>query len=139
MGAVNFVVGSEGCDYTSPAGKEYKLTGWTLEVIARHERYLEQRAENALAKMSIPQELKAEAYKELAFDIGSKFTCSYGSDIWDSSLKSLQGLAHLFSLLTGCKLAEATELLLSDDLSVQEAIFKANPRYRATAETPKAE
>lgn len=140
MGAVNFVVGSEGCSYISPQGKEYKLTGWTLEAISRQEQFVEERSFRAINRnQGIAEKDKAAALAILAHDYGANMQCSYGSAIFDGSLAKFPGIAHFFSVLAGCPLGEAYKLLQEDSEGVQEAVFKANPRYRATAETPKAE
>lgn len=139
MGAVNFAVGFEGCDYTSPSGKAYKLTGWTFEAKARQESFLEQRSFAVIDRMQCPLEEKAAARALLAKEIGAMFACSYGSKLWDESLSAMAGVAHFFSVLASCSFNEAQQLLSEDPEGVQEAIFKANPRYRATAENPKGQ
>lgn len=140
MGAVSFVVGSEGCSYTSPEGKEYKLSGWTLEAMGKQEAFIEERSMRILQRnKNIEEKDKAAAYAILAHDYGANMQCSYGTAIWDNSLARFPGIAHYFSVLAGCPLGEACKLLQADPEGVQEAVFKANPQYRATAETPKAE
>lgn len=139
MGAVNVVVGTEGCSYISPDGKEYKLTGWTLGAIAAQEQYLEQRSFEMLSRLRISPEDRAAAYAVLAKEMGASFSCSYGTKTWDNSLSAPAGIANFFHALSGCKLSEANQLMQEDGEGVQEAVFKANPHYRATAETPKAE
>lgn len=135
MGAVNHVVGYEGTTYTSPEGKDYQLTGWTVEAIARQEQYLEQRSFSALKRMEqVNEKDRAAAYAILAHDYGAKMSCSYGTDTWDRSLAMFPGIAHYFSVLSGCSLSEATRLMHIDSENVQEAVFRANPHFRATAE-----
>ncbi len=139
MGAVSFVIGSSGCDYVAPSGKTYKLSGWTLKAIAGQELYLEQRCYQSLNRLNIAKEDKAAAVALLAKDIGANMSCSYGSETWDKSLATFAGIANFFSLLAGCTIDEAFEAMEADSNGIQEAVFKANPRYRATAETPKTE
>lgn len=136
MGAVNFVVGTEGCTYTSPEGKEYKLSGWTLEAMGRQEAFIEERSMRILQRNQIAEKDRAAAYAILAHDYGANMQCSYGTAIWDGSLARFPGIAHYFSVLAGISLGEATKLLMADNEGVQEAVYKANPLYRREEGSP---
>lgn len=144
MGAVNYAVGVSGSEYVAPNGDTYKLTGWTYEAIGRHEAWIEKRCEEALLKMNLPKEERAEAFKRLAVDIGGNFICSYQSGKWDASLDSPIGFAHWFYELAKpnhpqLTLAKVFEMAEEDSKGMGDAMKNANPRFRATAETPKTE
>jgi hypothetical protein len=140
MGAVAFVVGSDGSTYTV-GEKVYELTGWTLEAMAAHEKYLEKRAEDSISRSSLPTELKAAALVAHSERVAA-FKYSYGSDVFSESLKSFPGLGHFFWQLAkvktpALKLAEAVALVQADPGGVSQAVNDADPQNRATAENPK--
>lgn len=145
MGAVNYAVGVAGAEYTAPNGDVYKLSGWTWEAISTHELWLERRCEDALTRMTtLTKEEKIETAKKLAIDIGANFICSFQTKLWDSSMENGHGFGHWFYVLAKpakpkLTIQEAVTIVRDDPEGTQEAVYKANPRYRATAEPPKAE
>lgn len=135
MGAVSFAVGAEGSTYVAKDGTEYHLTGWTLDAIAQHERFLEQRAVDALNRLKLTGEQRAAAQAALAQDI-AVFAFAYGGERFDKSLKTIEGLSHFFWQLAKAeiKLVDAQKLTRDDPAGVQEAVYYADPTNRPTVE-----
>jgi hypothetical protein len=139
MGAVSFAVGAEGATYKAGDGTEHQLTGWTLGAIAQHERFLEQRAVDAIARQKLPNDQRAAAHAALAKEIAC-FALSFGGEVFDKSLRGFDGLAHFFYQLgkeAGLTQAKAAELVKADPAGLLEAVYAADPTNRATAENPK--
>jgi hypothetical protein len=138
MGAVRFAVGAEGSTYQAQDGTEYQLTGWTFDAIGQHERYLEQRAVDAINRLKLTPEQRSQAYAALMERIAC-FCLSYGTEVFDKSLSGLDGMAHFFWQLAKphhpeLALAKAQEMARADGVGLLEAVYLANPRNRATAE-----
>lgn len=136
MGAVSFAVGAEGSTYRS-GDNVYTLTGWTLGAIANHERYLEQRAYDALARLKMPPDARSAASAALVEDIAC-FTFAYGGEKWSRSLTRVEGLAHFAWQLMQpnhdkLTMDEVLKMVEADAENVSEAVYSADPRNRATA------
>lgn len=136
MGAISFAVGAEGCTYNHE-GKDYRLTGWTLGAIADHERFLEQRAFDALSRLKMSPEQRASAVSSLAEDMAC-FAFAHGGEKFSKSLLTVGGLAHFFWCLArpnhnDLTLQECLKMVDSDPMGVQQAVNDADPRNRATA------
>jgi len=143
MGAVSFAVGADGSTYKASDGTLYHLTGWTLGAIAQHERYLEQRAVDAIARLKLTPEQRAQAQAALAEKIAT-FSLSYGSDAFDRSLRGYEGLGHFFWQLAREKhpdleLEKAVAIVRDDPAEVLDAVYAADPQNRATADKPKGQ
>lgn len=137
MGAVSFAVGAEGSTYTH-GEKVYHLSGWTLGAIANHERFLEQRAYDALARLKMTPDARSVAIATLAEDIAC-YVFAYGGERWSKSLTRVEGLAHFaWQLMLPAheklSLAEVQKLVTDDPDGMSEAVYNADPRNRATAE-----
>lgn len=144
MGAVSFAVGVAGSTYQAGDGTKYQLTGWTLGAIAAHERFLEQRAVDAISRLRLTPEQRSQAHAALAEKMAC-FALSYGTEQFDKSLRSYDGLAHFFWQLVRpnhpeLEIEKAAELARADVGGVLEAVYAADPQNRATAEAkPKTE
>lgn len=136
MGAVSFAVGAEGSTYTVD-NQNYTLTGWTLGAIADHERYLEQRSYDAMARIKMMPDARAAATAVLAEDIAC-FAFAYGGERFSKSLTTVGGCAHFAWRLmlpahAELKLADVHKLTEADPVGMLEAVYSADPRNRATA------
>lgn len=140
MGAVSFAAGVVGSTYT---GKDasYTLSGWTLEAIGQHERFLENRAVAFINGVKLSNDQRTAALASVAKSVAS-FEYGYGGETFDKSLKTYWGLAHFFWQLAKpahpkLTLAECEEMVKEDAAKIQEAVYLADPQNRATAEPPK--
>lgn len=138
MGAVSFSVGAEGSTYEH-GGVTYTLTGWTLGAIANHERFLEQRAYDAIARLKMTPDARATAIASLAEDIAC-FTFAYGGERFSKSLLSVGGLAHFAWQLMkpaheSLTLDKVIAMVNDDAGGLNDAVYNADPRNRVTAET----
>lgn len=138
MGAISFVVGAVGSVYKSPDGKEYQLSGWELGIIADYERYLEQRAIDALSRQKLTPEQRSAAMAYLAEDIAC-FAFSYPGERFNRSLRHIEGLGYFFWLLIGKKvtLEVARGLVVNEPDKVLEAVYMADPPNRVPETTTK--
>lgn len=142
MGAVSFAVGAEGSTYHN-GDNVYTLTGWTLGAIAHHERFLEQRAYDALSRLKMPPDARSAASAALVEDIAC-FAFAYGGEKWSRSLTRVEGLAHFAWQLMRpnhdkLTLDEVLKMVEADAENVSEAVYAADPRNRATAEPLKTQ
>lgn len=137
MGAVSFAIGTEGSTYAK-GETVYTLTGWTLDAIGNHERWLEKRAVDTVNRMPLSNDQKTAALGAVAKGIAC-FEYGYGGESFDKSLKTYWGLGHFFWQLSRpahpkLTLAECEAMVKDDPQGVQEAVYLADPQNRATAE-----
>lgn len=136
MGAVSFAVGAEGSTYIVD-GTTYTLSGWTLGAIADHERFLEQRAYDAMSRIKMMPDARAAATAVLAEDIAC-FAFAFGGERFSKSLTTVPGCAHFAWRLmlpahSDLKQADVQKLVEADPEKMLEAVYSADPRNRATA------
>jgi len=142
MGAISYAAGVCGSTYLHNE-QEFTLSGWTLEALIAHERWIEKGATDAIQSMRITTEQRNAAIAAVVKSIACH-EYGYGGAIWDASIKNCVGLGHFLWQL--CKPAhpklsfdECCTMAREDTERVWEAVQMANPQNRATADLPKSE
>jgi hypothetical protein len=102
-------------EFTTKDGKAIKVKYLTLKAMSEYENRLQNRAIRKLTEQRdvIPADIFSEMFSKLMDDIASGHY-AFGGEICQKSLRTVDGVANLMSVLCGVSADEAIDLLVKE-------------------------